>query len=187
MLLLDSVSQCKIAWHKDGGLIAIPCEKEVHFYERETWSCKFKIQVPADGEFTTSIVDFSPCGKYVLATTSTSMVYVFSIINNAMLFKYSYNKKMKLCSLAWNPSDQSQLLFCDDQGNMGNIKVVLNDDSLMETSPVKSKAKKKTDDNLGIFFLIQKSGSSVFCYHYFWSKYVWLLLNYFKRYLEISE
>lgn len=145
---MDSASLCKIAWHKDGGLIAIPCEKEIHFYERETWSCKFKIQVPADGEFITSIVDFSPCGKYVLATTSTSMVYVFSIINNAMLFKYSYNKKIKISSLAWNPKDQTQLLFCDMEGNMGNIKVTLNDDSLMEASPVKSKSTKKTDDNL---------------------------------------
>ena len=140
----DSLSQCKIAWHKDGGLIAIPCDKEVHFYERESWICKFKIALPDEGgsAFLTSIVEFSPCG----------MIYVFSIVSNAMVFKYSYNKKMKICSLAWNPSDQSQLLFCDINGNMGNVKVTLNDASSQDSVPVKAKAPakaKKTEEDLG--------------------------------------
>ena len=148
---------CKIAWHKDGGLIAVPCEKEIHFYERETWLRKFKITLPSEsGDYMTSIIEFSPCGKYVLATTNTQMIYMFSIINNSMLFKYSYNKKMKLCSLAWNPKDLSQLIFCDMEGNMGNIKVTLKDD-LIGDRPKKSKSKsKKSDKNedLGKFQLL---------------------------------
>lgn len=125
----------------------MPCEKEVHFYERETWLCKFKIELPGEtGDFLTSIVEFSPCGKYVLATTNTQMIYVFSIINKSVLFKYSYTKKLKICSIAWNPTDQSQLLFCDLNGNMGNIKVTLNDEK-ESNSPVKAKKTKKSGKN----------------------------------------
>jgi len=137
----------------------VPCEKEIHFYERETWLCKFKIDLSTEisSDFVTSILEFSPCGKYILATTNTQMIYVFSIINKATLFKYSYNKKLKLCALGWNPVDHSQLIFCDVEGNMGNIKVTINDldNSSSKKSPVKSKNTKKTaEENLGKSFII---------------------------------
>lgn len=114
----DSLSLCKIAWHKDGALIAVPCQKEVHFYERETWLCKFKINLQSEGndEFYASIVCFSPDGQYILATTSTQMVYVHSIVNKALVFKYAYNKNTKICSLSWNPNNQNEVLFCDIKG-----------------------------------------------------------------------
>lgn len=42
---VDSESWCKIAWHKDGGLFAVPNKKDVDFYERESWILKFKINL----------------------------------------------------------------------------------------------------------------------------------------------
>jgi len=81
------------------------------------------------------------------------MIYIFSIINKALLFKYSYNKKMKICALAWNPLDHTQLIFCDVEGNMGNVKVTINDSdsgSSNKKSPVKSKnSRKPAEEDLG--------------------------------------
>ena len=128
----DSMSRGKAAWHKDAGLIAVPCEKEVHFFERESWILKFKINLTANDpannngdDFLTSIVCFSPDGKYVLAATSTQMIYVHSIINKSLLFKYSYTKKSKICSLAWNPTNQNEVIFCDIKGDLVIIKVII--------------------------------------------------------------
>jgi chromosome transmission fidelity protein 4 len=42
---MNSESWCKIAWHKDGGIMAVPCKKDVDFYERESWILKFKINL----------------------------------------------------------------------------------------------------------------------------------------------
>jgi len=144
---LDSPSLCKIAWHRDGGLIAVPCEKQIQFYERETWVSKFSINLVNEGNpteaFMASICCFSPDGKSVLATTNTQMIYIHSIINKSLLFKYSYTKKARLCSLAWNPNDQSDIIFCDINGYMGHVKPTLNDGMSEENEPKKSNKKEE--------------------------------------------
>lgn len=158
---IDSVSWCRIAWHKDGGLIAVPCEKEIHFYERETWLQKFKISIQNEStdQFNVSIICFSPDGKYVMATTNTQNVYIHSIINKSQVFKYSYKKNVKLCSLAWNPTNQNEVLFCDMNGYMGQIKVSIKDDinnsqpavvetTKKSTSSTKKSTTSKNDDYL---------------------------------------
>lgn len=145
---IDSPSWAKLAWHKDGGLIAIPSQKDINFYERETWILKFKINLKNDSnpseDFSASIVCFSPDGKYVLASTNTQMIYVHSIINKSLLFKYSYSKKSKICSLIWN---QNEIIFCDISGNMGQIKPGIKDD-IEVVSTVEKKQSKKNDENL---------------------------------------
>jgi WD40 repeat protein len=156
---IDSISLCKIAWHKDGGLIAVPCEKEVHFYERETWQLKFKIQLNSENDenAVASICCFSPDGRYVLVATSAQMVYVHSIITKSMVFKYSYNKKVRICSLAWNPENQNEIIFLDTNGYMGLIKPVIKDE--MNDSTVTSSAAKTTEnDNLEMNDLLDLIG-----------------------------
>lgn len=147
---MDSESWAKIAWHKDGGLIAVPCQRDIHFYERETWILKFKINLKNDSnpneEFNSSIICFSPDGKYVLALTNNQMVFIHSIVNKSLIFKYSYTKKSKICSLAWNPENQNEIIFCDIKGNMGLIKPTFNDDNFEPDS--KKKSKSRVDENL---------------------------------------
>ena len=124
----DSDTYCKVAWHKDGTLIAVPAQKEIQFYERETWLLKFKISLQSgesDGDFLASILCFSPDGKYILATTNTQMLYIHSLINKSLVFKYSYTKKSKICSLVWNQANE--IIFCDLNGNMGIVKPTLKD------------------------------------------------------------
>ena len=129
----------------------MPCEKQIQFYERETWLSKFSINLINEGNpseaFMASICCFSPDGKSVLATTNTQMIYIHSIINKSMLFKYSYTKKARLCSLAWNPTDQSDIIFCDINGYMGHVKPTLNDDGMGEENEPKKASKK---DELGM-------------------------------------
>jgi WD40 repeat protein len=131
---IDSPTFGKAAWHKDGALICIPSEKELQFYERETWYSKFKIQVDNAGtgdSFLVSIVCFSPDGKNVLACTNTYSVFIHAIISKAILYKYSYSKKAQICSLVW--SAQDDIIFCDMRGFMGLIKPTIKD-QLNETS-----------------------------------------------------
>lgn len=146
---VDSPTWAKLAWHKDGGLIAIPSQKDIHFYERETWMLKFSINLknesnPAE-DFLASIVTFSPDGKYVLACTNTQMIYIHSIINKSLLFKYSYSKKCKICSLVWN---QDEIIFCDFNGHMGQIKPSIKNDMDVGSSVESKQTTKKNDDQL---------------------------------------
>ena len=157
----ESESLCKIAWHKDGTLIAVPCFKEIHFYERETWICKFKINIQNDKseDFLTSILCFSPDGQLILATTSDQMIYMHSIVNKAMVFKYSYTKKSKLTSLVWNPLNKDEILFCDIKGYMGQIKGPFEKGKVEEKEKEKEKPTKKgrieyQDDNLDMADLL---------------------------------
>lgn len=115
----DSVSRGRAAWHQDGGLIAIPANRDIQFYERETWSAKFSIKLgdsDSSEEFFVSIICFSPDGTNVLAATSHQQVLIYSIISRSMVFKYAYNKKSPICSLAWNPVNVNEVLFCDIKG-----------------------------------------------------------------------
>lgn len=166
---IDSESWCKIAWHKDGGLIAVPCEKEIHLYERETWLCKFKISLKSDTveDFYASIVCFSPDGKFILALTNTQMIYIHSIINKSRVFKYSYTKKSKICSLAWNPSNSSEIIFCDIKGQMGMVKPELKDDitesstnQQAKTSSIKSNKNQEVENLEGLLELIDTDEKS---------------------------
>ena len=75
------------------------------------------------------------------------MVFVHSIINKSLVYKYSYNKKSRMCSLVWH--DMNEVLFCDIKGQMGQIKPSLNGDKNNGESVAvvkESAAKKKGDD-----------------------------------------
>ncbi|RNA00757.1 WD repeat and HMG-box DNA-binding 1 isoform X1 [Brachionus plicatilis] len=159
----DSPTWAKLAWHKDAGLIAIPSHKDVHFYERETWILKFKINLknessPAE-DFSAGIVCFSPDGKYVLASTNTQMIYIHSIINKSLMFKYSYSKKSTICSLIWL---QDEVIFCDKIGSMGQIKPRISDDISVEAAKTKKSHKEnlEMDDLLDLLDSDERSNGS---------------------------
>jgi chromosome transmission fidelity protein 4 len=140
----------------------VPCKKEIHFYERETWICKFKIELNPENTseaFNSSIICFSPDGKFVLATTSTQMVFIHSIINKSLVFKYSYTKKSKICSLAWNPLNKSEIIFCDTKGQMGQIKANFKDQT-SETSQEKEAENLPMDDLLSLLDADEQSNDS---------------------------
>ena len=137
----NSKTFSKSAWHKDGNLIALPTFKEVHFYERELWQLKFKIELALDSDeksntdILVSIVKFSPDGKSVLlCSTPNETIYIHSIITKALIQKCSYLKsKARICSISWNIQNHDEILFCDLKGQMGVLKTnSKNDDLEME-------------------------------------------------------
>jgi len=142
----DSISRCKIAWHKEDILIAVPCEKEVQFYERATWLLKFTIHLNSDivDDEVTSICAFSPDGWNVLIATSKNKVYIHSIITKKLLFNFSYHTDLNICALKWNPSNHNEIIFINSNGYMVNINPVIWNDfnessiSFSATSIVKS-------------------------------------------------
>lgn len=73
-------------------------------------------------EFLASILSFSPDGKQILALTNTQMIYIHSIINKSLIYKYSYTKKNRICSLVWHADSFDEIIFCDTNGQMGQIK-----------------------------------------------------------------
>lgn len=93
------------------------------------------------------------------------MIYVHSIINKSLIYKYSYSKKTRICSQIWH---QNEILFCDINGQMGQIRPSLKDNggvnseepsAAVVATAAKSKAAKTTDEQeLGIDDLMELLG-----------------------------
>lgn len=122
----NSKVSARVSWHKDSHLIVVPSKSDIHFYERESWQMKFKIAVQ---EGQASLTALSGDGKNVLFTNTESSIYIYSIITKQMLFKYAYNKKLRITSIAWNPSIEQEVLFCDIKGQLGFVKVTLSNET----------------------------------------------------------
>ena len=149
----DSPSWCRMAWHRDGAIVAVPALAEVHFYERETWLCKFKItleQSESDSEQQqqASIVCFSPDGQHVLVAAANQTMYVHSIINKALLFKYAYSAHKRIAALVWCPAT-SAVVFCDTSGNMGLVKPTLKDAHTTDKKKPSATTTTTKNDNKG--------------------------------------
>jgi len=110
----------KMAWHKSGNIIAVPCRHKVNFYERSTWQNKFNIRI---FENTVSFCEFSPDITKVLIGTLKQIVFIFSIITKRECFRFSFNENWIICSLAWNPENEKQIIFCDKIGNLSDLKI----------------------------------------------------------------
>ncbi len=87
------------------------------------------------------------------------MVFVHSIINKSLVFKYSYTKKSKICSLAWNPLNKSEIIFCDMKGQMGQIKANIKD-QISDTSQEKAAEDLPMDELLNLLDSDEKSNDS---------------------------
>lgn len=63
------------------------------------------------------------------------MVFVHSIINKSLVYKYAYSKKNRISSLVWHATTScEEIIFCDTNGQMGQIKPTLKDSTTTTTT-----------------------------------------------------
>lgn len=82
--------------------------------ERETLSCT---EVTADY----SIVQFSPCSKFLAAASVVGDFVIFSLINNEVQATSKHSKNIPICGLAWNPA--GNILQCT-ASEVGTIMII---------------------------------------------------------------
>ncbi|XP_074651576.1 WD repeat and HMG-box DNA-binding protein 1-like [Tubulanus polymorphus] len=113
---------CRMDWEpKSGRYLAIPTDKEIRLYERDTWD---NLRFYADTSIKTeiSITTFSPCGKYLAAATYDGGIFIWCTETRKCLLRDRHPKNLTICALKWNPKGNQEIAFCDTEGQFGILE-----------------------------------------------------------------
>lgn len=105
--------------------MAVPAfdSSTVKILDRGTWKEFAELADPRIKDV--SICCWSPCGKYVAASSKAGDVLVFELRTKAVVFAFQHEKKAQICNMVWNPNGQSkEIAFCDSRGYLGLLENV---------------------------------------------------------------
>lgn len=93
--------------------LAYPLDKTVLILGTADWSEKFNLSCySVDAPF--SIVQFSPCGKFLAAASQDGSITVWNMINQTLVGVNQHPSSVAVCAMVWNPTGATliQSKFC---------------------------------------------------------------------------
>ncbi|NWX13891.1 WDHD1 protein, partial [Aegotheles bennettii] len=141
--VINARSICRLGWQPGSGkLLAIPVDKVVKLYRRETWDSKFDL---SDTSITQplNVVTWSPCGQYLAAGSVDGSLVVWNVETQECIERMQHEKKYTICGLAWHPRHR-QIAYTDTEGNLGLLENI--GDGKKPSDKVASTATKDYDD-----------------------------------------
>ncbi|KAK2502100.1 hypothetical protein MC885_006417 [Smutsia gigantea] len=121
--VINAKSICRLAWQpKSGKLLAVPVEKSVKLYRRETWNNQFDLSDNFISQ-TLNIVTWSPCGQYLAAGSINGLIIVWNVETKDCMERVKHEKGYAICGLAWHPTC-GQIAYTDAEGNLGLLENV---------------------------------------------------------------
>ncbi|XP_064221955.1 WD repeat and HMG-box DNA-binding protein 1 isoform X3 [Aotus nancymaae] len=143
--VINAKSICRLAWQpKSGKLLAIPVEKSVKLYRRETWSHQFDLSDNFISQ-TLNIVTWSPCGRYLAAGSINGLIIVWNVETKDCVERVKHEKGYAICGLAWHPAC-GQISYTDAEGNLGLLENVCDPSGKTSSSKVSSRVEKDYND-----------------------------------------
>ncbi|XP_030070142.1 WD repeat and HMG-box DNA-binding protein 1 isoform X2 [Microcaecilia unicolor] len=137
-------SICRLAWQpKSGKLLAIPVEKSVQLYERDSWSNRINLS----DDFLTQIlnvVSWSPCGQYLAAGSVDGCIVIWNVVTRQCIDRVKHDRGYTICGLAWHPSG-GQIAYTDTEGNLGLLENVCDGQVKKSSDKVQSMATRDYD------------------------------------------
>ncbi|KFO89811.1 WD repeat and HMG-box DNA-binding protein 1 [Buceros rhinoceros silvestris] len=119
--VINAKSICRLGWQPGSGkLLAIPVDKVVKLYRRETWDGQFDL---SDTFITQplNVVAWSPCGQYLAAGAVDGSIVVWNVETRECTERMKHEKNYSVCGLAWHPK-YSQIAYTDTEGNLGLLE-----------------------------------------------------------------
>ncbi|NXF44715.1 WDHD1 protein, partial [Oceanites oceanicus] len=119
--VIDAKSICRLGWQPGSGkLLAIPVDKVVKLYKRETWDSQFDL---SDTVITwpLNVVAWSPCGQYLAAGSVDGSIVVWNVETQECIERTKHEKNYSICGLAWHPKYR-QIAYTDTEGNLGLLE-----------------------------------------------------------------
>uniref|UniRef100_A0A8C0U6E2 WD repeat and HMG-box DNA-binding protein 1 n=1 Tax=Cyanistes caeruleus TaxID=156563 RepID=A0A8C0U6E2_CYACU len=119
--VIDAKSICRLAWQPGTGkLLAVPVDKVVELFRRETWDSKFNL---SDASITQplNVVVWSPCGQFLAAGSVDGNIVVWNVETQQCIERMKHEKKYSICGLAWHPK-YKQIAYTDTEGNLGLLE-----------------------------------------------------------------
>ncbi|GAB6021814.1 WD repeat and HMG-box DNA binding-domain containing protein 1 [Chamberlinius hualienensis] len=115
---------CRLAWQPLGNYLAVPWENSVKLFLREKWD-ESKTLVDSSITELVNVVCFSNCGKYLAAGCLNGIIVVWNVSNLGVVNRLKHKKDLTVCSMAFNPNGNGDLVFCDTRGQIGCFKDTL--------------------------------------------------------------
>ncbi|XP_042538546.1 WD repeat and HMG-box DNA-binding protein 1 [Dipodomys spectabilis] len=143
--VVNAKSICRLAWQpKSGKLLAIPVEKSVKLYRRETWSNQFDLSDSFISQ-SLNVVTWSPCGQYLAAGSINGLIIVWNVETKVCMERVKHEKGYTICGLAWHPTCD-QISYTDAEGNLGLLENVCDSSGKTSRSKVSSRVEKDYND-----------------------------------------
>ncbi|NWU96730.1 WDHD1 protein, partial [Upupa epops] len=117
----NAKSICRLGWQPGSGkLLAIPVDKVVKLYRRETWESQSDLSDTFITQ-TLNVVAWSPCGKYLAAGSMNGSIVVWNMETGECIERMKHEKNYSVCGLAWHPK-YKQIAYTDTEGNLGLLE-----------------------------------------------------------------
>ncbi|XP_075568882.1 WD repeat and HMG-box DNA-binding protein 1 [Pelecanus crispus] len=119
--VINAKSICRLGWQPGSGkLLAIPVDKVVKLYRRETWDSQFDL---SDTFITQplNVVAWSPCGQHLAAGSVDGSIVVWNVETQECIERMKHEKNFSICGLAWHPK-YKQIAYTDTEGNLGLLE-----------------------------------------------------------------
>ncbi|XP_008197856.2 WD repeat and HMG-box DNA-binding protein 1 [Tribolium castaneum] len=109
---------CRIDFAHNGKYLAYPENDSVVILDTSDWS---QYGILKTNEVTNhySIVQFSPCGGFLLATTLKGDFVIFNVSIKMVRGTSKHPNGTPICGAVWNPSGNGQIVYTDTQGQLG--------------------------------------------------------------------
>ncbi|NXN06559.1 WDHD1 protein, partial [Indicator maculatus] len=119
--VINAKSICRLGWQPGSGkLLAIPVDRVVKLYRRETWDSRFDL---SDAFITQplNVVAWSPSGQYLAAGSVNGSIVVWNVETQECIERMKHEKNYSVCGLAWHPK-YKQIAYTDTEGNLGLLE-----------------------------------------------------------------
>ncbi|XP_071835170.1 WD repeat and HMG-box DNA-binding protein 1-like isoform X2 [Apostichopus japonicus] len=139
-----SKTLARIAWKpKDGQLLAIPLEREIQLYERDSWDVLFTLKIEEETLGVTSVVSWCPDGVHLASITSVGFINVWNTSSKKCIKSFKERKDLPLRCVVWNPKTGTSLAFTNNLGQIGILDQVLDGSDQQTKSKPESKETKE--------------------------------------------
>ncbi|XP_063907743.1 WD repeat and HMG-box DNA-binding protein 1-like [Zophobas morio] len=109
---------CRIDFSPDGSALAYPDKDTVVVLNTSDWSQSSTLN-STDVSNHYSIVQWSPCGQYLAATTTKGDIVIFHVSIRGVRKVSKHPNSTSICGLMWNPSGNGQIVYTDVEGQLG--------------------------------------------------------------------
>ncbi|XP_033641025.1 WD repeat and HMG-box DNA-binding protein 1-like [Asterias rubens] len=120
-----SKTLCRLSWKPNSGeLLAVPLEKEIQVFERDTWDMAFTL-TPTEVTGFISIVQWSPCGQFLASANTDGSICIWDVGSRECIDRTKHNKGLSICGLVWHPTGGNEIAYTDVMGNVGVLDNVI--------------------------------------------------------------
>ncbi|XP_038044137.1 WD repeat and HMG-box DNA-binding protein 1-like [Patiria miniata] len=120
-----SKTLCRLSWKPQvGKFLAVPVEKEIHIYERDSWDLAFTL-TPQDVTGFISVTAWSPCGHFMASANTDGHICIWDVNTRECIDRTKHNKGLAICGMAWHPANGNEIAYTDVMGQVGVLDNVI--------------------------------------------------------------